>query len=127
MNLCLDTSAILKLKKEPELLDDIAKKGDLLFTTTITQYELLVGAHFYGKREKEFVDDILNSLIIVSVEKHLPLAAKVTAELMKKGKRINDLDVIIASTCIANNLKIVTGDEDFEKIAEVMPLEYLII
>lgn len=44
------------------------------------------------------MDDILNSLIIVSVEKHLPLAVKVTAELMKKGKRINDLDVIIAST-----------------------------
>lgn len=121
MKSCLDTSAILKLKREPKLLETTLDESDQLFTTTITIYELLIGANFYGKSEKEFVDKILDSLNIVGVEEHFHLAAKITAELMRSGKRVNDLDTMIASSCVANNLRLITADEDFKKIKEALP------
>lgn len=128
MKSCLDTSAILKLKREPKLLETTLGGEDQLFTTTVTVYELLVGAHFYGRREKEFVDGILDSLNLVSVEEHFHLAAKVTADLLKDGKRVNDLDTMIASSCVVNNLRLVTADDDFKKIREVLPaLELMFI
>jgi predicted nucleic acid-binding protein len=118
---CLDTSAILKLKREPKLLSTTLGEDDQLFTTTITVYELLVGANFYGKKEKEFVDKILSSLNIVGVEDYFHLASKVAADLLKEGKRVNDLDTMIAASCLINNLRLVTADEDFNKIKSVLP------
>jgi predicted nucleic acid-binding protein len=118
---CLDTSAILKLKREPKLWETTLGEDDQLFTTTITAYELLVGAHFYGKKEKQFVDRILDSLNIVGVEEHFHLASKVTADLLRDGKRVNALDTMIAASCVVNNLRLVTADEDFKKIREVLP------
>jgi predicted nucleic acid-binding protein len=118
---CLDTSAILKLKRQPKLLETTLDEGDQLFTTTITVYELLIGANFYGKGEKRFVDRILDSLNIVGVEEHFHFAARLTAELMRCGKRVNDLDTMIASSCVVNNLRLITADEDFKKIKEVLP------
>jgi predicted nucleic acid-binding protein len=118
---CLDTSAILKLEREPRLIGTTLGDDDLLFTTTITEYELLVGAHFYGKKEKEFVDKILDSLNVVGVEEYFHLASKVAADLLKEGKRVNDLDTMIAASCVVNNLRLVTADEDFKKIREILP------
>jgi predicted nucleic acid-binding protein len=118
---CLDTSAILKLKREPKLLETTLGEDDQLFTTTITMYELLIGANYYGKKEKEFVDRILESLNLVRVEEHFHLAAKVTADLMKTGRKVNDFDTMIASSCVVNNLRLITADEDFKKIKEALP------
>jgi predicted nucleic acid-binding protein len=103
------------------LLGATLGEDDQLFTTTITVYELLVGANFYGKKEKEFVDKILGSLNIVGVEDYFHLASKVTADLLREGKRVNDLDTMIAASCVINNLRLVTADEDFNKIKSVLP------
>ncbi len=121
MRVCLDTSAIIKFKKNPTLLKTI--KAEELFTTTVTKYELLVGALFYGKKEKDFVDKIISALKIVSVEESIELAAEISAKLMKKGKKINDFDILIAATCIKNDLVLVTSDKDFSKIKEVVKLK----
>jgi tRNA(fMet)-specific endonuclease VapC len=118
---CLDTSAILKLKREPRLLESALGQDEELYTTTITVYELLIGANYYGRKEKEFVDGILDSLNIVGVEEHFRIAARVTADLMRSGKKVNDLDAMIASSCVANNLRLITADEDFKKIKEALP------
>ena len=121
MRACLDTSAIIKFKKDPTLLKGI--KAEELFTTTITKYELLVGALFYGKREKTFVDKIISTLKIVSVEESIELAAEISAKLMKRGEKVNDFDILIAATCINNNLILITSDRDFNKIKEVAKLK----
>ncbi len=96
---------------------------EVLFTTTITQYELLVGAYLYGERELKFVKRILAALQIVEVEEHIPLAAKIMARLLKMGKPINDLDVMIAATCIAHNLTLLTKDQDFKILQKIVPLD----
>jgi predicted nucleic acid-binding protein len=118
---CLDTSAILKCKREPRTLEAALGEDDQLFTTTITVYELLIGSNYYGRKERDFVERILDSLNIVGVEEHFHLAARVTADLMKNGKKVNDFDIMIASSCVANNLRLITTDEDFKKIKEVLP------
>ena len=91
MDICLDTSAIIKLKKMPELIEKL--NGENLFTTTITQYELLIGSFFYGKEERKFVEKVLSILKIISVEKSIKLAAKISASLMKIGEKVNDFDI----------------------------------
>jgi len=125
MELCLDTSAIIRLKKDPQLLTKIAHKEDILLITKITEYELLVGSFFYGKKERRFVEKILTTLIVVSVEEYIPLAAKITADLMKLGKKINDFDVLIAATCLGRNMKIVTSNSHFDEIKKVYPLDVI--
>lgn len=125
MELCLDTSAILKLKKEPQLLGKIANKDDLLATTKINAYELLVGGFFYGGKEQKFIEKILKTLVVVSVEEYISLATKITAKLMKAGKKVNDFDVLIAATCIGRGMKVVTSDKHFDEINSVYPINII--
>ena len=44
-----------------------------------------------------------------------------SADLLRNGKKVNDLDIMIAASCVINNLKLVTADEDFKKIKEALP------
>lgn len=56
--------------------------------------------------------DVNASLITVQIGK----------ELTKKGKKINLVDIFIASIAIANDLTIATLDKDFNKIDKLKTL-----
>jgi len=55
------------------------------------------------------------------------LALKISLELLKIGKPLPAVDVVVAAVALNNNLKLITGDRHFESIREVrkdLRLEY---
>ncbi len=119
MTYVLDSSAIIKAMKFPELADKIGKIiGDAsLITTSICKQELL---SVKSDKDNFVMQNILDAMQILE---HTSLAAEYGAaiyrELQKKGTLINEFDILIAGICKANNAHLITFDKDFAKIKEL--------
>ena len=111
----LDSSAILEIindtQKSKEIILDL--KGDL-FTTPFSLYEV-----FYGVRQSEltFIEKLLTTLTVVNFDTNSSfVAVTLMRDLEKRGRKINLVDVFIASIAISHDLTLVSLDKDFKKI-----------
>ena len=79
----------------------------------ITLAELVYGAECSADVEKNMI--IINSFIrcvqVLPVLGAIEIYAKEKAQLRKTGNMIDDLDIFIAATAIANNMTLVTENE----------------
>ena len=79
----------------------------------ITLAELVYGAECSADIEKNMI--IINNFIrrvqVLSVMNSIEIYAKEKARLRKTGNMIDDLDIFIGATAIANNLILVTENE----------------
>jgi tRNA(fMet)-specific endonuclease VapC len=57
------------------------------------------------------IDDFAKEVTIVPIFNSLGIYAKEKAKLRKTGKLIDDFDILIGSTAVANNLILVTENE----------------
>lgn len=57
------------------------------------------------------VDDFANVITIVPIFNSLSIYAKEKARLKKTGKLIDDFDILIGTTAVANNLILVTENK----------------
>mgnify|MGYP001614450096 CR=1 FL=1 len=124
--LCLDTTFLIDLLKKRE---DACRKfqeieDEELGTTQINVYEIKAGIYRRIGTEMDNGQLKLFNQMIASLGM-MPLdtgaideAAKINGKLTHKGEIINDLDILIAGICIANNCKtIVTKNKKhFERI-----------
>lgn len=115
---CLDTSFLIDLffsaPKAVQMHEMI--KDSLLFTSTITIFELM-RAPSTTRQDIEEIRDIFSSLQILDFdERAAEESAIIDKQLTKKGKKINLGDLLIAGIAKSNNLIIVTSDNDFKKI-----------
>lgn len=125
MKYALDTDIISYFLKgsEKNVIKKFEKTNPDDICTTIVNYsELLFGIyHKYTTRSRVFkaVNNFLESLPIVNIDKESAKTfALLKTKLTKKGKRLADLDLIIASICISNNLTLVTHNtKHFAKIS----------
>lgn len=78
----------------------------------ITVAELLYGAECSGKVEeiKKMVIDFCDNLEVVPIADCLVEFARQKASLRQKGTLIDDFDLLIASSAIANNYVLVTDN-----------------
>ncbi len=110
----LDTSVMVDLtRKKKYALDLIGSYSgkEQIATTIITKYELLRGA---PEQYVDFVTDLLKTFIIYDFgDAAVAETVKLYKALKKKGKLVNELDVIIAGIAIANNQTLITKDKDF--------------
>lgn len=109
------------LKGKKEVVDEVLKLNiDELFTTRINYTELLYGAYNSNKIEEnlEKFESFLENFTILEFDKNASeIFAKSKSKLKKDGNIIADMDLMIASICIANNKKLVTNNhKHFEKI-----------
>ncbi|VVB77518.1 tRNA(fMet)-specific endonuclease VapC [uncultured archaeon] len=113
----LDTSIIIDFLSGDEgiisRVHELARNGKLR-TTTITEYELL---KHKNELKKDFAKKLLMTLEICPFDRRAATeAALVFAELSKKGKMINENDILIIGISSANGDLLVTRDQKFKNI-----------
>lgn len=113
----LDTSSVIDLLEgtsKGEKIKDLIM-NDVVAISSITVNELLVGKL---KRNLQITKNFISSCNILSFDKRIAFkSAEIENDLWSKGKMIGKLDIFIASTALAHELPLLTGDNDFKKIS----------
>lgn len=109
----LDTDTIIySLKGHPGVVSQLqAHRADPMRVSVITLMELYFGAHKSQKKVSNLakVRTIENSLPIIPVGKaEAEIFGVYKATLEQNGRPMDDFDLIIAATALANNLTLVT-------------------
>jgi tRNA(fMet)-specific endonuclease VapC len=124
----LDTDFIINIFRNKEgnvkllkkLIDDDSSE---IFITSITLYELLKGCYKSKNFDKNYniVSNFVSNLNILDFSaNNSKIAAKIHSDLEKKGKIIEESDILIASICIEKNYVLITENfKHFENIEEL--------
>jgi len=111
----LDTNICIYLFKGKYNLDKQFKKVGLknCCISEITLAELKYGAECSNKAAEnmEMINDFAKELTVIPIYNSLDLYAKEKSKLRKAGNLIDDFDILIGVTAIANNLILVTENE----------------
>lgn len=120
----LDTSIIISILRGDEtvkpLIEKLAKEE--LCTTTITQFEIFSRIYHRGlAKEGKILGRLIKGITLLALdEESSDKAAEIMGTLLRAGKPVNVIDVLIAGTATANNVEeLITKDEDFRTIQEV--------
>jgi len=105
------------IKKKPDVIDILSKniiehENDKLLITIFNHAELFTGVLLKGlpKLKKE-VESLIDRFEIVSFSQEASLAyAKIRSNLQKTGEILDDMDMLIASCCIAENATLITNN-----------------
>lgn len=127
MTFLVDTSALIHLLRDKtgrlaERYDQLVDGAPIAFSR-MTEFELLNGA----RDEKEF--SRLRRLLAGETLLDIPAtawseSAQIVFDLRRRGVTLmNVFDCLIAHTAIQNDLQLIHDDGDFERIAEVRPLQ----
>jgi predicted nucleic acid-binding protein len=75
---------------------------------------------FIGTSEKEVSEEIMSRFVIYQTSSAAALkSANIYKALKSGGKMINELDILIAGICEANDELLITFDNDFKRIADL--------
>jgi tRNA(fMet)-specific endonuclease VapC len=121
----LDTDILIYLfKGNQRIRDNLNRVGDKnIIISAISVGELYFGAYHSQERER----NLLNLKNIFAVSRIIPVDEEIAehfgelkAELKSKGELISDSDLLIASTCLAQDAVLVTGNEKhFRRIKQL--------
>jgi predicted nucleic acid-binding protein len=123
MKYAIDSDILIYyLKNHPKVVERfVTTELDELSTTIINYTELLFGAYKSAKSVENLavIRRFLDSLNIVQFDKQsAEIFAQLKAQLQKQGNVVADMDLLIASICLANGLTLVTNNtRHFEKIS----------
>lgn len=115
----VDTNIIIRhfrsADKTKTILTEITKKSEIQITS-VTLYELLIGATNEQKREDVY--KIITGVPVLAFDTE---SSKIAATIFKRLKAINKIiefrDIFIAAICINNNLPLKTLNSDhFDRI-----------
>ena len=121
MRIFLDSSAIIDfLKGDKKAIDAIQNATDV-YTSALCAYEILLGEAYaeskgrpgHYSRARRFFDSI-STLPFTSTD--ALCAAGIVSALLRKGKRVSEMDSLIASQALLTNAIIVTRDAHFDTI-----------
>jgi predicted nucleic acid-binding protein len=117
----LDTDVViaaLKGKQPTEELVYLGDQGAAAALSVITVFEIWEG--IYGSKKvsietgeqqfNQFVDKYVEQLVPLDLE-IAKIAGKLRAQLRRSGQVITDTDILIAATCIVNDLTLVTKNK----------------
>ncbi len=111
--ICLDTSALIELFRDNSEIKEKIEEYSEIYLTPINIIE-------FGKRKLplEVIESILEKYLIIKIgyEESI-LALKIFKNLAKEGDLIEDNDILIAATCILNDIPLLTiNKKHFERI-----------
>jgi len=105
------------------LHEKFAKIGaDNLYISEITIAELKYGVENSIKKKdnRKTIERFISSIQIVPIIGSLDIYAREKAKLKKKGQLIDDFDLLIGSSAIANEMVLVTGNvKHFDRISGI--------
>lgn len=118
----LDTNVIIEIARgNKELLDSVLSADSYFLITSITRFEIMIGA------TKLVELDLISSLDCLPFdEKSADISANIYKELKKSGREMSLRDLFIGAICITNRHGLITLDSDF-KILEDFGLELTLI
>jgi tRNA(fMet)-specific endonuclease VapC len=97
----------------------------LVFISCITYYEVKRGLLYSSaSRQLEAFDDLCSSTQTLFLDdlEIIETASRIHADLRRRGRPIQDADILIAATAIAHSLTVVSNDADLQNI-ESLSLE----
>ncbi|MEL6459003.1 MAG: type II toxin-antitoxin system VapC family toxin [Cyanobacteria bacterium J06621_15] len=124
MSYLLDTNIVSYILKIRNLavnrkLEEVRRSGEEVFISCITYYEIKRGllALNATRQLADFSSffQIYPILYLDNVE-ILETACRIHADLKKKGRPIQDADVLIAATAITRGLVLVSNDSDMGRV-----------
>lgn len=124
----LDTDTIIySLKGDPNVQENLRQHiNDILQISIITLMEL-----YYGAYKSQHVDANLAKIktleqsldILITGQETAEIFGKMKSRLESGGNRLDDFDLIIASTALTHNLVLVTNNEKHFQRIEGLKLE----
>lgn len=124
MKYLLDTNiCIYFLKGQYQLNEKFDKVGfDKLYISEITLAELKYGAEKsnYPEKNRKVIQKISNQFKLIPIFNSLDIFAREKARLKTEGKTVDDFDILIGATAIANNMILVTNNEKhFDRLKKI--------
>lgn len=128
----LDTTFLIDLLREKEEAVSFLKKSAFLqlYTTEINVFELFIGVHLSQKdpqKHIELISAMLARMTILPLERKASRkAAELAASAMKKGKRVDHTDSLIAGIALSNGIKEIVTENNihFEAFPGLIILSY---
>lgn len=126
---CVDTDFLIDvLNDEPEvrkLVDELDENKEY-FTTSISLFELLAGANQLSKKKLEAAQLLLSRFHILEFNRFAAdEAARIYADLRKKGKEIPMRDAMIAGIVKVNGCSLITRDTNhFKRVAALRVISW---
>jgi predicted nucleic acid-binding protein len=120
-------SLALRRDRSPDVpevaaLEQALTEGELVTTTGLVYQELLRG--FHGPRDQQAIVARFGALPFLSPDRHDQVeAAQLRNRARRRGVQVGTVDAILAQLCIRYELRLLTTDTDFLRIAETEPLE----
>jgi tRNA(fMet)-specific endonuclease VapC len=127
MSYLIDTNiCIYFLKGMFDLVEKFDEIGiDNLYISEITIAELKFGAakSEHPIKNKQVIEELINKFNQIPIYKSLDIFAEEKARLQKKGNIVDDFDLLIGATALANNMVLVTNNEKHFKRLKGIRLE----
>ena len=95
---------------------------DAINLSIITYYEIVSGLKHRDAQKQldQFLEFSSQNIIVPLTQEAADVAANIYADLRKKGQPIDDIDLLIAGTAIANGLVVITQNrKHFDRITEL--------
>ncbi len=121
MKLFLDSSAIIEFFKNNQHVVDAVGKADELYTSSLCAYEVLFGEKY--REEKGLVSHynytlmFFETIATISFTYHdAIIASGIMAKLALKGRKVAEIDALIAAQAIGKEAIVLTTDAKHFKI-----------
>jgi len=124
MKYLLDTNICIYYLKGIHDIDKKIKKIELAncAISEITIAELKFGIENSQKKVKnrKLIEDFISSIHVIPLISSFDIYAKEKVRLKNEGKLIDEFDLLIGSTAIANDMILVTGNiKHFERLKDI--------
>jgi tRNA(fMet)-specific endonuclease VapC len=117
-------------KQTVSRIKTLQAEADSIGISTVSLFELLHPLrHRKLNVQERAVRSFVHQLSLLALDSDAAdMSAEIMGSLLRIGQPVNALDVLIAGTAVANGAELVlSGDEDFQKIAKVSDLKVEII
>ncbi len=103
-----------------EKFRNIEKENRFISEITLAELKFGVKNSQSQKKNQETLDNFLTGIQILPIINSLDLYAEEKVKLRKQGKPIDDFDLLIGVSAIANNMILVTNNEShFKRISNI--------
>lgn len=116
----LDTSVVIDLlygvEDVVERIKSYEGRGEEISITTITEYELL---RHPNEIKRELAESAMSKFAIKGFDRSSAKeAARIYLDLRKKGKQINENDILVAAIAFSNNEYLLASDKKFRYLGQ---------
>lgn len=93
-------------------------KQNVVLISVLVEYELNLGIRLsQNQRVKQLLTDFLDSIIIIPLSSEIVTrASDIQSQQISSGKKLPLIDVLIGTTAIVYNAKLLSNDKDMQKL-----------